>query len=394
VDVADSRFWGKSLPSNSIHCVVTSPPYFGLRSYLPSGHPDKDKEIGLEKTPDEYISQLVEVFASLWDALHPSGVLWLNLGDSYNGSGKTGGCGKQETNEGSMTKPDNRGGYGGGLKEKDLIGIPWMTAFALRKAGWFLRQSCCWIKRSSMPESVEDRPSTSCETVFLLSKSSRYFFDMQAVRKSGVDWGSRDRSSAKTRRTPGQGAHRGLEGVESGRNMRSGDFWFDSVGMLLAGDLDCTDDDTILGIDVNPEPYKESHFAVMPTRLVLPMILAGTSEKGVCPHCGSPWVRVTEKERVATRPGEDTKTTGDSEAEGNRDPGRHVTVTRTVGWEPSCECADNVPVPAVVADPFTGSGTVLAVARRRNRHAVGCELNPDYMPLIKKRVGAVTPSLI
>ncbi len=401
VDNADARTWGDSLPKNSVHCVVTSPPYFGLRDY---GH---EGQIGLEQTPDEYVSQLVEVFRGVRGALHPSGTLWLNLGDSFNAAGRKGhgtriGA-KQGTNRASAAGADRTRPNVDELKEKDLIGIPWMVAFALRADGWYLRQWMPWVKRNPMPESADDRPGTACETVFLLAKSPDYFFDMEAVRKDAMP-SSIARTQQATFSTqkggpkdygngvnPNRSMRKTLENFaeDPGRNFRSGDLWFDSVGMLLSDDPD----GTVLGLDVTTAPYKGSHFAVMPKKLILPMIRAGTSEHGVCPHCGEPWRRKVEKERVPTRSGEDSKVTGDSLTDGNRDPERHVTKTRTVGWERLCKCPDADPVPAIVADPFAGSGTVLAVARSLNRCAVGCELNPDYLPLIRQRVGAVVDPL-
>jgi hypothetical protein len=272
------------------------------------------------------------------------------------------------------------------------------------------------LTHNCMPESADDRPSTACETVFLFSKSDRYYFDMEAVKKAGTTpggppllprrpagaIGGNTRTGHNETHAPGM-THN-LGNGEDGRNFRSADLWFDSVGMLMSGG-------ELLGLDVPTTPYKEAHFATFPPKLVLPMILAGSSERGVCPACGEPWVRVVEKDRQPTRPGTDTKVFGgengrmnrsrdpdhptelDGKRVGNRDPERHVTTTRTVGWEPGCKC-DREPTPAVVADPFAGSGTVIAVAYKRGRRAVGAELNPDYVRMAEKRVGAVVPGLI
>ncbi len=433
IEVGDVRNLLRGIPDNTVHCVCTSPPYFGLRDYQTAswdggdsncdhrntsvtrqeksrassglggsketvhashvargvcprcGAVRVDSQIGLEETPEEYVAAMVEVFREVRRVLRPDGVCWINLGDSYNGSGGVGGVGKQHTNQGSVDRPDKRAGYGG-LKQKDLIGIPWMTAFALRADGWYLRQWMPWVKRSPMPESVTDRPGTACETVFLLSKSPHYYFDWVAGQRQ-----SRGRSDARARDNgtgvedaKRKGGDSSCGGNGETRQFRSGDLWFDSVGALLS------DDGTFLGLDVTTQPYKEAHFAVFPEKLVRPLILAGTSEKGVCPDCGAPWERVVEKDRVATRPGTMTKVTGDTLTDGNRDPERHVTKTKTVGWNPSCKCGNPKTVPAIVLDPFAGSGTTLAVAVGHNRRAIGVELNPDYADMARRRVGAVT----
>lgn len=423
VDLGDAREWGWKLPKNSLSCVVTSPPYYALRKYLPDGSPDADKEIGRQETPEEYVEQLVEVFRGVKRGLHPTGSLWLNLGDSFN-QGAKGGAGGTDPKNGARrfgVRPTEKGIEG--LKAKDLIGIPWMVAFALRADGWYLRQWMPWVKRNPMPESVEDRPGAACETVFLLTKEPDYFFDMRAAKRIAREGGRTIAAFGKGSKVHGagdsanpancrKGLGRGME-VEEDRNFRSADLWFDSVGMLFDP---YSEDETILGLDVNTNPYKGSHFAVMPKKLIRPMILAGTSEKGVCPHCGAPWTRQIEKVREATRPGTGSKVLKVAHTQlnrpdganrspagmesstlggvvGNRDPERHVTKVRTVGWEPSCGCANNTPIPAIVGDPFAGSGTVLAVARENGRRAVGCELNPDYLKLIQKRVGGATPPL-
>lgn len=377
VECGDSAEWVRSLPKDSVHCVVTSPPYYGLRKYLPGSHPDAGKEIGAEDTPEQYVERMVEVFRGVKRLLHPSGLLWLNLGDTYDGS-------------------------------KSLLGIPWLVAFALRSDGWYLRQWCPWVKRSGMPDSASDRPGVSCETVFLLSKRESYFFDMEAVKRVATTVPHAP-GNRKVDRSRNDGDRMQKEWAEDGnRNSRNADLWFDSVGMMFAGDID----GTLLGFDVNPKGDKAAHFAIMPKKLIRPMVLAGTSEYGVCPHCGNPWKRVVEKNRQPTRPGTNTKLAlsvknrqreeqGLQSAKstlvsvaGNRDSERHVTTTRTVGWEPTCLCADNNPVSAIVCDPFAGSGNVLSVAVEQRRYAVGCDLNSDYVRLARRRISNVIPNLI
>jgi DNA modification methylase len=388
----------RTLPADCIHVAVTSPPYYGLRDYGCEG------QIGLEDTPEEYVAKMVDVFREVCRVLHPSGSLWLNLGDSYNAY--NGNRGKSTsfqsaTEEACPAIPQGHGLTVKTLKPKDLIGIPWMVAFALRADGWYLRQWCPWVKRNPMPESATDRPGTACETVFLLAKRSDYFFDMEAVKRvAREDWSGEDflpnsaKDKSAPKRTAAASASRANGSPDSlqSRNFRSSDLWFDTAGMMLAGKHP---DPELLGFDVTLKAYKGAHFAVMPKRLIEPCILAGTSAKGVCPACGEPWVRLVKSERKATRPGKDTKVAatcapGRGHAQsavcGNRDPERHITTTETVGWEPGCACDVGEPVPAVVLDPFAGSGTVLSVAMEHGRRALGCELNPEYIRLIEKRM--------
>ena len=247
---------------------VTSPPYYGLRDYGVAG------QLGLESTPEEYIKAMVEVFRCVWDVLADDGTLWLNIGDSYNGSGATGGQGKQHTNAGSVGRPDARGGYVG-LKQKDLIGIPWMLAFALRADGWYLRQDIIWHKPNPMPESVQDRCTKAHEYIFLMSKSDRYYFDSEAMKEPAVGNASGaaasfKRSGSKREQTiPGQGygTHRPERedvAYNETRNRRS--VW-----------------------TVATRPYKGAHFATFPPALIEPCILAGAPAGGIVldPFMGS-----------------------------------------------------------------------------------------------------------
>lgn len=172
----------RQLPDESVQCCVTSPPYWGLRDY---GH---ESQIGLEKTPEEYVERLVEIFHEMKRALRGDGTLWLNLGDSYAGGHGMGGKG----NTGALGSIDKRGRSG--VKPKDLIGIPWMVAFALRADGWYLRSDIIWAKPNPMPESVKDRPTKSHEYIFLLSKSERYYYDTEAIKEPGsfnVPWSAK-----------------------------------------------------------------------------------------------------------------------------------------------------------------------------------------------------------
>ena len=238
----------KKLESESVNTCVTSPPYYNLRDYGTPG------QIGREETPEEYISKLTAVFREVHRVMRPDGTLWVNIGDSYAAKSGPQSC---------------------GYKGKDLIGVPWMLAFALRRDGWYLRQDIIWQKLNAMPESVRDRCTKSHEYIFLLSKSGRYYFDAAAIRepcgKKGNDSGSRNKRSV----------------------------WNIATGQ-----------------------FKAAHYATFPERLVEPCILAG------CPEGG------------------------------------------------------------IVLDPFVGSGTTGAVAKRLRRNFVGVEINPGYWQMAVDRIAA------
>lgn len=178
----------KTLPDNSIDCCVTSPPYYGLRNYGVEG------QIGLEETPEAFVAELVKVFDEVKRVLKPTGTLWLNMGDSYAGSGK-GAATHPRTNNQWMQGNNNKGSLDKTIhnfkseliKPKDLIGVPWMLAFALRASGWYLRMDIIWNKTNPMPESVTDRPTKAHEYIFLLTKSAKYFYDAEAIKTESIE---------------------------------------------------------------------------------------------------------------------------------------------------------------------------------------------------------------
>jgi DNA modification methylase len=239
------------LASKSVHCIVTSPPYYGLRDYGVPG------QLGLEPTPEEYIANMVQVFREARRVLRDDGTLWVNIGDSYNGSApnKTGNNGFND----GRTNRSSRFGNGGidGLKPKDLIGIPWMLAFALRADGWYLRSEIIWHKPNPMPESVTDRPTKAHEQVFLLSKSARYWYDAEAVREessglTGGKFGGGDSAVGRLRND----AERERPADNGFRNARS-----------------------VWTIATQPTPF--AHFATMPEKLAEKCILAGCPRGGI-----------------------------------------------------------------------------------------------------------------
>jgi DNA modification methylase len=424
VACGDAPDFLRGLPGGCVQTCVTSPPYYGLRSYLPDGHPDKSLEIGSEETPAGYVARMVAVFEEVRRVLRPDGTCWANFGDSYAANMRSGGPhGATSQRKGRANVGEQRSaGIPAGYKPKDLLGIPWMVAFALRDAGWWLRSDIPWVKRGAMPESVTDRPAKALEYVFLLAKSERYYFDMEAVRRPNLP------QSVERVKYPGRGHPRGwhtdavpISGGDqeelaplnpAGRNWRNADPWFASVaepwGVVGVGD-------EWVGLDVSPGNFPGAHFAVMPEALAEPCVLAGTSEKGACARCGAPWRRVVARERAPTRPGTEGKiaelkmgqiahagretppgnwrnsTLGS--VVGNRDPQRHCTTTTTTGWGPSCGCGTDQTRPCLVLDPFAGSATTLVVAVRHGRRALGCDLSPAYCEMARKRLANTTPSL-
>ncbi len=221
-----------------------------------------------------------------------------------------------------------------------------------------------------MPESVTDRCTKAHEYVFLLTKRERYFYDAVAIAEAAASEphapGNKcDASAGHLRNDFGTDAMGRTWGANGTRNKRS--VW-----------------------TISTKPCKEAHFAVMPPDLAEVCILAGTSAEGCCAACGAPWERVVERERVATRPGTDTKVTGDSMTDGNRDPERHVTDVRTVGWQPTCKC-NAAKTPCTVLDPFGGAGTTALVSQLHERDSVICELNEKYAKIAQKRIGKANP---
>ena len=313
------------LAAGTAKCCVTSPPYWGLRDYGVAG------QLGLEATPDLYVASMVAVFREVRRVLKDDGVLFLNLGDSYAGSGPSGASYQSETTkrraeiqadgnfrisktlgERGLTYAEKKPVAPPGLKPKDLVGIPWRVAFALQADGWWLRSDIIWAKPNPMPESVTDRPTKSHEYVFLLTKSARYYWDAEAVAEEAINTRKPGQKIQDTRDTHGTGG--GNAGINNlmaryhngnpptSRNLRS--VW-----------------------SIATQPYHEAHFATMPEKLVEPCVLAGS------------------------KPGD------------------------------------------LVLDPFAGSGTVGVVCRRFARRFVGVELNPAYVGMATLRLAQTQPGL-
>ena len=264
----DCRETLKTIPEKSAHCCVTSPPYFGLRDY------GNESQIGLEQTPEAFVQELVSVFREVKRVLRDDGTMWLNLGDSYYNyrPGKGQALSKQSCASNDQDLPQTcarRGNKLDGLKEKDLIGIPWMVAFALRADGWYLRQDIIWHKPNPMPESVADRCTKAHEYVFLLSKTQSYYYDRMAIAEQAIyaeQHANKTTSCGKKKIDSGVKAN--IEqyqqiGVENNKTCLEG-------GMRNKRSV----------WSVNVKPYKEAHFATYPPELIEPCILAGCPKGG------------------------------------------------------------------------------------------------------------------
>lgn len=312
-----------------VQTCVTSPPYFGLRDY---GH---EGQIGLEQTPQQYIEAMVEVFRCVWDVLADNGTLWLNIGDSY--AAKRYYQVPSTKGEPKHSNSQSAGGNGStvpvGMKSKDLIGIPWMLAFALRADGWYLRQDIIWHKPNPMPESVRDRCTKAHEYIFLLSKSQKYYYDSESVSEPITDSSAirmlQDiKNQTGSERVPGK-TNGNMKAV--GKKLFTNDMDGGGGGMVGHSGYRRADGSVMIKPTrnrrsvwtVNTKPYKGAHFATFPPALIEPCILAGS------------------------RPND------------------------------------------IVLDPFMGSGTTAQVAIQHDRQYLGCELNEDYKILQDERIAKV-----
>jgi DNA modification methylase len=414
------------LEDESVQTVVTSPPYWGLRSYageqLTTWADGSVHALGLEPTPELYVAHMVEVFREVRRVLRDDGTLWLNLGDSYAAQG-----GSREY--GSSDGANGRGPAVGGvrtpapsLKPKDLVGIPWRVAFGLqgfavipsttliqwadwlREArehgdweavemvetrlrhaavtdaliadGWYLRSDIIWHKPNPMPESVTDRPTKAHEYLFLLSKSQRYYYDADAIREAGV---GRERfgntgGKQEVNGDRNDGGRRDMEIVEV-RNKRS--VW-----------------------TVATRPYSGAHFATYPPDLIEPCILAGSSPQA-CGVCGAPWARVVEKGEPilqawsAKGAGQYDDSIGEMRRTGIEEGStlKHSVPRETTGWRHTCD-HDDGSAKSVVLDPFNGSGTTGLVAVRHNREYVGVDISDEYLDLARQRIDGIQHTLM
>jgi DNA modification methylase len=405
--MGDCREVLPTLPAETVHCCVTSPPYWGLRDYGCAG------QIGLEASVAEYVAELVGVFREVRRVLRDDGTVFLNLGDAYFGSSQTGGtdsiegsakrAGRMFSRRVASQRATNRSMSGTSssglaypnyttaiLKPKDLIGLPWRVAFALQADGWWLRSDIVWAKPNPMPESVTDRSTRSHEYVFMLAKSATYYFDADAVREpyqpDSVARVARGRSDAHKYADGGPGNQTLARDIGKacsspiGRNVRS--VW-----------------------TIATQPCSEAHFAVMPAALAERCVKAGTSERGCCSECGAPWVRVVENGALVSSDGRtgscgvyDQAGKGTNVPRTKADLGTEASYyalarreRRDAGWRPSCSCDAGDPVPCAVLDPFAGAATTLMVADRLQRRSVGIELSPTYCAMAAERLRRDAP---
>ncbi len=328
----DCRDMLATLPDASVHCCVTSPPYFGLRDYGHAG------QMGLEPTPDEYVAGMVEVFREVRRVLRDDATLWLNIGDSYaangprtNGNGNSGGIGRPEqTTMMNKALGMNLPALHHGCKQKDLIGIPWMLAFALRADGWYLRQDIIWSKPNPMPESVRDRCTKAHEYIFMLSKSPRYYYDQVAIAEPAIYSGlvGQDANGFKNPMNfSGKHAEnpeiRGERKTDKQRGHGRRHDGFNDRWDAMTREEQCSGTRNKRSVwEVATQPFSEAHFATFPPALIEPCILAG------CPKGGT------------------------------------------------------------VLDPFGGAGTTGLVADRLQRDAILIEINPEYAAIAQRRLGS------
>ena len=310
---ADAAAGLKTFPQESVQMCVTSPPYYGLRDY------GTDGQIGVEQTPQEYIDRLVEVFAEVYRVLKPDGTLWLNISDSYAGSGKgpmsiqVAGNGKNKNLYDMKSRIYEVPKRWENIKPKDMIGIPWMLAFALRDFGYYLRSDIIWHKTNCLPESVKDRPSKSYEHIFLLAKSPKYYFDYKAIQEP-----IKEVTAARYKRGRSDNSKYYGKGNDLLQNINRPHDDYSTFDQHYRRKRDVW--------EVSTNTYRmDEHFAMFPERLIEPCILAGSRE-------------------------------GDT-----------------------------------VLDPFFGSGTTGAVAKRLGRSCIGIDLNPRYLEKAEMRIAEVKP---
>ena len=431
----------------TVQCAVTSPPYFGLRSYLPTGHTHKHLELGSESRLDDYLANQVAVYRLVRDCLHPTGTLWLNVGDSYAYDGKWGAesTGKHLEHMGAAAIRIGREKRVTGLKAGDMCNVPFALAETMRADGWFWRDVIIWRKPSPMPSSqsgwrwikcrvkVGDAPrGTGKKTqgtngppqgdrngaVFA---SRAEWADCPGCKKCAPNGGYVLRKGGwrtttgheyiflfaksdryfcdgdavlemASNRPPGNNKrHKGRDALAAGdEQMRT------KAGLT---DIGASETRTPRSVQTwSFDGLRAKHFAAFPSALARFCIRAGTSEGGCCSKCRTPLAPVVETVRVATRPGNETKVglvgvhaespyyDHSGSICGNRDPKRHTTATKITAYRPCCRCENPQAAPCIVLDPFLGSGTTAQVATWYGRDAVGCELNPEYVAIAEQRI--------
>lgn len=407
----DCRDLLRTLPDESVHCCISSPPYWGLRDYGTAqwnggdagcdhvkgkarqdngertwdGGPIQsgplyftaicgkcgarriDSQLGLERSLGEHVEVMTEVFREVRRVLRRDGTCWINYGDAY-ASSVNGRKAADIVDDDRTFRDKPFSTIGNGLKPKDLCGVPWRIAFALQADGWYLRQDIIWSKPNPMPESVRDRCTKAHEYIFLLSKSERYYYDADAIREENSEryqepttWERHGQAKTAAERRDANGIN--ANGANAarfnglGRNKRS--VW-----------------------EIATAPFSSAHFATFPPALIEPCILAGCP-KECCARCGAPWVREVERTAMVIDRSNRTHDRGQTRSSGTmiKPP-----TSKTLGWLPSCSCTGTNSTPGTVLDPFGGAGTTGLVADRLGRNAILIELNPQYAEMAERRI--------
>ena len=413
----------RGLSDGSVQCVVTSPPYWGLRVY--EGEPlvwggdencnhewgdecgkvdgprhgtgastlhDKDSwgdrksgnqgqfclkcnawkgSLGLEPSIDLYLDHLMQIMKGLWRVLRDDGVCFWNIGDCFAGSGSPGGDFRDGKGGDDYLRPYNR--KGNNLCAKSLCLVPQKFAIRCQEAGWIIRSEIIWAKPNPMPESVIDRPTRSHEQIWMMVKQGKYFWDQEAIRekgatpvdsKAGHTFGGKKNNTEYLAKSNQPGKKWAWT---STRNIR--DVWA-----------------------IATEPFAEAHFAAFPTKLAETCIRAGTSKRGCCVVCGAPWGRISKRKPDNTDypSGPGGKKRYFDVVLGKGDKSTLSTVARykskTIGWQPTCKCKTTETVPCIVLDPFFGAGTVGVVCKNLDRKFIGIELSKEYCEMVAKRI--------
>lgn len=365
----------RSMPSKSIHVVVCSPPYWGLRDYQVDG------QLGSEETFDEFLAKTVEWAREVHRVLHPSGTLWLNVGDSYNSSMTRGTYGDQ-SKHGYQPHGVKRRRIED-LHPKNLIGQPWRTAFALQNLGFILRSDIIWHKPNPMPSSVRDRPTSSHEYLFLFSKRGRYFYNQDAIREPLKDFEANKKQLLYQQKKRAEKAEQKPDDV------------FHSCSDAFKASEEAVEAAITRGANkrtvwsISTEAFPDAHYATFPRALVEPVVLAGSSEAGCCPKCYAPLVQ----DRISTDVMEDHG----SERKRADAPGAEVSETSVFrtgkirvyvqgDWIPTCKHEFDQPIPCTVLDPYSGSGTTGVVANNLGRNFIGIDLSPDSVDMSMNRI--------